>query len=88
MSEVQFEFSKYLRQVNSLREQLLDALKMSDDEKVAALMSDIPTITASDDGPPLTLAFVGQYNAGKSTIISALTKKEIFLLMPMSVLTK
>ena len=75
MSEVQFEFSKYLRQVNSLREQLLDALRMSDDEKVAALMSDIPTITASDDEPPLTLAFVGQYNAGKSTIISALTKK-------------
>lgn len=75
MSEVQFEFSKYVRQVNSLREQLLDALRMSDDEKVAALMSDIPTITTSDDEPLLTLAFVGQYNAGKSTIISALTKK-------------
>ena len=75
MSEVQFEFSKYLRQVNSLRKQLLDALRMSDDEKVAALMSDIPTITASDDGAPLSLAFVGQYNAGKSTIISALTGK-------------
>lgn len=75
MREVQFEFSKYLRQVNSLREQLLDALRMSDDAKVAALMNDIPTITASDDGPPLTIAFVGQYNAGKSTIISALTKK-------------
>ena len=75
MREVQFEFSKYLRQVNSLREQLLDALRMSDDAKIAALMNDIPTITASDDGPPLTIAFVGQYNAGKSTIISALTKK-------------
>lgn len=75
MSKVQFEFAEYLDQVNSLRTRLLDALGVSDDDKVAALMGDVPTITSPDDGVLLTLAFIGQYNAGKSTIISALTKK-------------
>ena len=75
MSEVQFDFAEYLRRVNSLRVRLVDALRESDDEKVAALMSNVPTITSPDYGAPLTLAFVGQYNAGKSTIISALTEK-------------
>ena len=75
MSKVQFEFAEYLDQVNSLRTRLLDVLRVSDDDKVASLIGDVPTITSSDDGVLLTLAFIGQYNAGKSTIISALTKK-------------
>ena len=75
MSEVQFDFAEHLRRINSLRTRLVDALRMSDDEKVAALMDNVPTITSPDHGAPLTLAFVGQYNAGKSTIISALTGK-------------
>ena len=75
MSTVHFEFAEYLRQTNSLRTRLVDVLQVADDEKVAAFMSDVPTIASPDDGAPLTLAFVGQYNAGKSTIISALTGK-------------
>lgn len=75
MSTVHFEFAEYLRQANSLRTRLVDVLQVADDEKVAAFMSDVPTIASPDDGAPLTLAFVGQYNAGKSTIISALTGK-------------
>lgn len=75
MSEVQFDFAAHLRRVNSLRTRLVDALRMSDDEKVVALMGNVPTITSPDHGAPLTLAFIGQYNAGKSTIISALTGK-------------
>lgn len=75
MSKVHFEFAEYLRHANSLRTRLMDVLQASDDGKVAAFMDDVPTIASPDDGAPLTLAFVGQYNAGKSTIISALTSK-------------
>ena len=75
MSKVQFEFAEYLDQVNSLRARLLDVLRVSDDDKVAALMGDVPTTTSPDDGVLFTLAFIGQYNSGKSTIISALTEK-------------
>lgn len=75
MNEVHFDFAEYLRRVNSLRTRLSDTLRESNDGKVAALRSDVPTITSPNHGPPLTLAFVGQYNAGKSTIISALTGK-------------
>ena len=77
MSEAQFEFKEYLDQVNGLRVQLLDALKTADDEKINALMSDVPeSVAAENNGAALTVAFVGQYNAGKSTIISALTGKQ------------
>ena len=77
MSEAQFEFKEYLNQVSGLRVQLLDALKTADDEKINALMSDVPEpVAVENNGAALTVAFVGQYNAGKSTIISALTGKQ------------
>ena len=77
MSEAQFEFKEYLEQVSVLRVQLLDVLKTADDEKINALMSDVPEPVAVDNkGTALTVAFVGQYNAGKSTIIRALTGKQ------------
>ena len=77
MSEAQFEFKEYLGQVSGLRVQLLDALKTADDEKINVLVSDVPEpVAGEDNGAALTVAFVGQYNAGKSTIISALTGKQ------------
>ena len=77
MSETQFEFKEYLGQVNGLRIQILDALKTSDDEKINALISNVPeSVAVENNGAALTVAFVGQYNAGKSTIISALTGKQ------------
>ena len=77
MSEAHFEFKEYLGQVNGLRAQLLDTLKMADDEKIHALIIDVPEpVAAENNGAALTVAFVGQYNAGKSTIISALTEKQ------------
>lgn len=77
MSKAQFEFKEYLDQVSVLRVQLLDALKTADDEKINALMSDVPEpVAVENNGAALTVAFVGQYNAGKSTIIRALTGKQ------------
>ena len=77
MSEALFEFKEYLGQVNGLRVQLLDTLKASDDEKINDLINDVPEpVTSDNNGAALTVAFVGQYNAGKSTIISALTEKQ------------
>ena len=77
MSEAQFEFKEYLGQVSGLRFELLDALKTADDEKINVLVSDVPEpVAGEDNGAALTVAFVGQYNAGKSTIISALTGKQ------------
>jgi small GTP-binding protein len=78
MSNAQFEFTEYWRQIAAVRKRLVHALETSDDEKVAALVADVPALQNSDRMPTksaesLTIAFVGQYNAGKSTIISGLT---------------
>ena len=53
---------------------MLAAVKSSKEEQVRALVSELSgSSLREDDRPPLTLAFVGQYNAGKSTLIKALT---------------
>ncbi|MCY4287485.1 MAG: 50S ribosome-binding GTPase [Aestuariivita sp.] len=69
-----FEFSERLSQASSLRSRLINILGKSDDEKVRALVADVPAL--QETKAILTVAFVGQYNAGKSTIISALTGQE------------
>ena len=77
MSEAQFEFKEYLGKVSGLRVQLLDALKTAADEKINDLISDVPEpVTSDNNEAALTVAFVGQYNAGKSTIIRALTGEQ------------
>ena len=78
MSESWFKFPEHLLRVKSLRCRLISALESSDDEKVRALVADVPRLRESKhgdarDAATLTIGFVGQYNAGKSTIISALT---------------
>ena len=80
MSESAFAFSERLSQTTNLRRRLIDVLESSDDEKVRALVADVPALRETKDGEEkgaaaLILGFVGQYNAGKSTIISALTGK-------------
>lgn len=80
MSESRFEFSEHLSRVTSLRRRLIGVLESSDDEKVRPLVADVPPLRETRNGSDgtvaaLTLGFVGQYNAGKSTIISALTGK-------------
>ena len=80
MTYAKFEFSEFLSQAHDLKSRLYNKLKSSSDEKVRKLIANLPTFNIREEGdgneesfPPLTVAFVGQYNAGKSTIISALT---------------
>ena len=80
MSESNFAFLERLSQTKRLRLRLINVLESSDDEMVRALVADVPTLRETKDGDEkreatLTVGFVGQYNAGKSTIISALTSK-------------
>ena len=77
MNESIFTFSDYLSRTTGLRTRLLDLLVSSSDSRLRALVADVPELRPTDDvdAPPLSIAFVGQYNAGKSTIISALTEK-------------
>lgn len=75
--ESRFAFSDYLSRATKLRSQLVGVLGSSEDARLQALVAEVPELTSDehDAAPPLSLAFVGQYNAGKSTIISALTKR-------------
>lgn len=76
MSEQTFVFAEILWRSRELRGRLMNALGKSSDEKSRMLAEEVPQIRWQDaqgDAPLLSLAFVGQYNAGKSTIISALT---------------
>lgn len=71
-----FEFGDVLRETRLLHDEFRRAIAGSDDAKVLALAADLDQIGLSgarDDSPPLRIAFVGQYNAGKSTIMRALT---------------
>lgn len=74
-----FEFGEVLVATHRLRKDIRDAVVRSEDPKVSALVRDVDEVRvvgASSDAPPLTVAFVGQYNAGKSTILRVLTKRE------------
>lgn len=76
MSESIFEFPELLSRIAHLRTRLIAILESSDASKIKALASEVPVLRSTgNDAPPLTVTFVGQYNAGKSTIISALTGK-------------
>ena len=77
MNQSRFTFSEYLSRTVSVQSRLVDVLRASLESRVQALIDDVPELRSIDnDGTaPLTLAFVGQYNAGKSTIISALTNR-------------
>ncbi len=74
-----FEFGEILSATQQLQRDLRAATARSDDPKVKALLRELDEVRivgASSDAPPLTTAFVGQYNAGKSTILRVLTGRE------------
>ena len=74
-----FEFGEILSATQHLQQDLRAAIARSEDPKVKALsreLDEVRIVGASSDAPPLTIAFVGQYNAGKSTILRVLTGRE------------
>ncbi|WP_427913929.1 GTPase [Ramlibacter sp. MMS24-I3-19] len=74
-----FEFGEILSATQQLQQDLRAATTRSDDPKVKALsreLAEVRVVGASSDAPQLTMAFVGQYNAGKSTILRVLTGRE------------
>ncbi len=79
MKNSHFEFSEFLKQAAGLRNRLCESLGRSPDEKVRELLDGVPVFevheTPGASSSPLTVAFVGQYDSGKSTMISALTDR-------------
>ena len=79
MKNSHFEFSEFLKQAAGLRNRLCESLGKSPDEKVRELLDGVPAFepheTPGASSSPLTVAFVGQYDSGKSTMISALTDR-------------
>lgn len=74
-----FEFGEILSATQHLQRDLRAATARSEDPKVQTLsreVDEVRIVGASSDAPPLTIAFVGQYNAGKSTILRVLTGRE------------
>lgn len=74
-----FEFGEILSATQQLQHDLRVSITRSGDPKVNELAREIDEVRfagASGDAPPLSIAFVGQYNAGKSTILSVLTGRE------------
>ncbi len=74
-----FEFGEILSATQQLQRDLLTATARSDDPKVRALsreLHEVRIVGASSDAPPLTIAVVGPYNAGKSTILRVLTGRD------------
>ena len=79
MSITNFDFFQFLSKAKEIRAELVEALKNSTDEKVRELLDGMPSFehfeNVGDSRSPLTVAFVGQYSSGKSTLISALTDR-------------
>lgn len=74
-----FKFGEILSATQQLKRDLSAATTRSEDPQVSALsreVDEVRIVGASSDAPPLTIAFVGQYNAGKSTILRVLTGRE------------
>lgn len=78
-----FEFGAILSATQQLQRDLRTEVSRSNDSKVNALtreVDEVKIVGSSSDAPPLTIAFVGQYDAGKSTILSVLTgRKDIVI---------
>ena len=71
----QLEFQKWADRTRAALDQVRSAIEQSPSSAVRALAERLPDpASASDD--PISLAFAGQYSAGKSTIISALTGRD------------
>ncbi len=76
---VSFEFGEIISATQHLQRDLRAAVTASEDPKIQALsreLDEVRIVGASSDATPLTIAFVGQYDAGKSTILRVLTGRE------------
>ena len=69
------EIQKWAEQTQAALDQAGSAIEQSPTDGVRALAERLPGRTSTSDDP-ISLAFAGQYSAGKSTIISALTGRE------------
>lgn len=68
-------FDKKIDEVNNICKQSLDLLLESDNEKLKGLCYEFENFIQSfRKENKLTISFIGQYNAGKSSLIVALTK--------------
>lgn len=75
MSTTRFEMLEWAAVGNNLLERSRTTLSSAPSEKVRALASRIPAAVLSADNT-VVLVFAGQYSAGKSTIMKALTGRE------------
>lgn len=78
-TNARLRFARYLRGASDLRDDLLDAIRAhsSDGSNVWSRLEAETAAVAfhgtEQDAPPLTIAFVGPYNAGKSSLLKCLT---------------
>lgn len=68
----ELKMHEWERRTGEILSQARDALRESKQRKVQDLEGQLPDGTRSNE-EPLTIAFAGQYSAGKSTILKALT---------------
>ena len=75
MSSTTIEVHAWAAAGNDLLERSRKKLSSAPSEKVRKLVGRIPATVLSDENT-VTLVFAGQYSAGKSTIVKALTDRE------------
>ena len=79
MSKIGFQFAEIQGQTRLLKVDLLKALASSSDSKILALKAEAEGVSLFGEAPgetPLVVAVAGQYDAGKSTILRALTGRD------------
>jgi len=72
-----FHLHEFLKETEGLRLRLLQALKASTDETIRGLVAEVPeSFGQADRSSVLSIAFVGQHGAGKSSLLKALTRRD------------
>ncbi len=70
-----FHYQRVHQASNALIERLKAALASSKQEQICQFLPELDEVSRAKDGDgPITLTFVGQYNAGKSTLVRGLTE--------------
>lgn len=72
---LKFTFNKELKRVNQLCKETIDILATRTEDEIKKLVDEFENLWKSEyqQQTKLSIAFIGQYNAGKSTLIKALT---------------
>jgi len=72
-----FRFQQVQEASKALAKQLRASLTSTNQKLLAPLVAEMAEVTFDEDGKaPVTMAFVGQYNAGKSTLLKCLTENK------------